>query len=748
MGFLDFLALMRDLIATGIIVFGPVPLGLVLVRLAGAGERDLGTVHNWIIVLTAWSVIQVSLILVLGSTRTYDRADILAAEIALALTGGALLRRFASNLSLISSFVPRGSLSKWELLVVGSTTTAGLIVAGRTLLRPIIDFDSLWHHLPNMAIWYQTGSFEMMSPTGDIVFDQVLRFPYDWEALCSLFLFPMGEDFLVALPKLLAWVLWGLAIYATSVRIGATRVHSLCAASLALTIPFVIFDVNTLRIDIAFAAFVALAVYFMFCYASSRSLIDLALVVLSMAMVCGIKTSGLVYVPVLTLWFLVLVLADKRGVGVSEARASRRGDVVVFAVAVVLSILVGGFWYFRNLFELGNPLGYVAVSVADIPIFSGPLSAQWLRQTTLTFRILSASDWLTMTAQALARLQLPFALLCLQALFLPLALARPHTVRRSHVVCLLVLFAAAVWLYCNTPYSGGLSSQPLFFAGVNFRYAFPAIGLLAVLAAIAGTELRTRPSMAAIAVVFASLTGILGAMLSDVVRVSAFMGTLDVWASALVDKIRSDPGDVVQSLLVLARRDLLDVVAGMTIYLAVLVLFVICIWRPRGVIMRFGRHLGQTPGVALALIALLILAPAARYQRDKNRHEVYSGIYDYLEESTRPGEKIAYILGFRSYLFYGKDINRKVVHEHEPPTMTDSAAWIEKLRKDGVTMLAVGPLDWQSMPERRWIAPGGTFTRVFGDDITKNPVLYRLEPGISDSAAPPRSRQGTMRAAR
>ena len=94
--------------------------------------------------------------------------------------------------------------------------------------------------------------------------------------------------------------------------------------------------------------------------------------------------------------------------------------------------------------------------------------------------------------------------------------------------------------------------------------------------------------------------------------------------------------------------------------------------------------------MALALIALLILASAARYQRDKNRHEVYSGIYDYLEESTRPGEKIAYILSFRSYLFYGKDISRKVVYE--PPTMTDSAAWIEKLRKDGVTMLAVGPL--------------------------------------------------------
>ena len=301
----------------------------------------------------------------------------------------------------------------------------------------------------------------------------------------------MGEDFLVALPTVLAWVLWGLAIYATSVRIGATRVHSLCAASLVLTMPFVILEVNTLHIDIAFAAFVALAVYFMFCYASSRSLIDLALVVLSMAMVCGIKTSGLLYVPVLTLWFLVLVLADKRGVGVGEVRASRRGDVVVFAVAVVLSVLVGGFWYFRNLFELGNPLGYVAVSVADIPIFSGPLSAQELRQTTLThvFRILSASDWLTITAQALARLQLPFALLCLQALFLPRALARPHTVRRSHVVCLLVLFAAAVWLYCYTPYSGGkFGVDPLFFAGQGFRYAFPAIGLLAVLAAIAGTE--------------------------------------------------------------------------------------------------------------------------------------------------------------------------------------------------------------------------------------------------------------------
>ena len=43
---------------------------------------------------------------------------------------------------------------------------------------------------------------------------------------------------------------------------------------------------------------------------------------------------------------------------------------------------------------------------------------------------------------------------------------------------------------------------------------------------------------------------------------------------------------MVQTVLVLARRDLLDVVAGMTIYLAVLALFVISIWRPPGVIMR------------------------------------------------------------------------------------------------------------------------------------------------------------------
>ena len=180
-------------------------------------------------------------------------------------------------------------------------------------------------------------------------------------------------------------------------------------------------------------------------------------------------------------------------------------------------------------------------------------------------------------------------------------------------------------------------------------------------------------------------------------------------------------------------RDLLDVVAGMTIYLAVLTLFGISIWRPHGVIVRFGHHLGQPPGVALVLIVLLILASAARYQRDNNRHEVYSGIYDYLEESTRPGEKIAYMLSLRSYLFYGKDLSRKVVHE-PPPTMTDSAAWIEKLRQDGVTMLAVGPLetDWQSIPERRWIeVPGGAFTRVFGDDIAKHPVLYRFEAGSS-----------------
>jgi hypothetical protein len=55
------------------------------------------------------------------------------------------------------------------------------------------------------------------------------------------------------------------------------------------------------------------------------------------------------------------------------------------------------------------------------------------------------------------------------------------------------------------------------------------------------------------------------------------MGTGILWASELVDKIRNDPGDVVQTVLVLACRDLLDVVAGMTVYLAVLVPLVISI---------------------------------------------------------------------------------------------------------------------------------------------------------------------------
>lgn len=90
-----------------------------------------------------------------------------------------------------------------------------------------------------------------------------------------------------------------MAIYLLSRCIGAGRIQSFAASSLVLTLPIVIENVNTMHTDLPMAAFFLSGAYFLLVYHRSRTCEDLAWLLASIGVLCGIKTSGLGYAAVL-----------------------------------------------------------------------------------------------------------------------------------------------------------------------------------------------------------------------------------------------------------------------------------------------------------------------------------------------------------------------------------------------------------------------------------------------------------------
>ncbi len=283
------------------------------------------------------------------------------------------------------------SLSSLERLLLLVALTLLLALVWKIAAEPITDYDSVWYHLPAIAQWYQSGTFSFPDW---LKTDQTGRYPYDWEVLYSMFLLPVGDDSLIMLPNVIIWCFLGLSMYCTSIRLGARRDMSLSCAVLVLACPAVLRQVNTARVDLALAAFIIASFYFLLAFATSATELNLLFFLVSLGMLLGIKTSGLVYgscLLVLLLWVLVCKTYSRR----SRADLSKLLTSAPVWFGCCLGALLGGFWYLKNWIELGNPIGYVAVRIGKVMLFPGVLKYSAIHTTSLAhmFNFGEARHW-------------------------------------------------------------------------------------------------------------------------------------------------------------------------------------------------------------------------------------------------------------------------------------------------------------------------------------------------------------------
>jgi hypothetical protein len=192
------------MLGTGLVFAGPLPWCVLLVSILGDKHKNAGIAHHLLISLSVWCIFQVAVGLLLGILHLLTLPALVLVEAVSLVTGViTLLYLERKNPWLYPGNLPKlpTGWSNLEKLILGIIAITGLVLLWGIMTCPITDYDSLAYHLPTMAQWYQTGTFPLLEQ-----FHQISRYPYNWEVLCTLFLYPLGgNDLLVALPNLIAW---------------------------------------------------------------------------------------------------------------------------------------------------------------------------------------------------------------------------------------------------------------------------------------------------------------------------------------------------------------------------------------------------------------------------------------------------------------------------------------------------------------------------------------------------------------
>ncbi len=627
---------------------GLFPLALALAR-AGyppaskntASESESSS-HMFLTAGVLWTLLQAALAQALLLSHSFARLPMLLAELLL-LTLGLLLQRRTRPLPAATS--PAAD----ERLFLASLGGLAALLLFLCSGLPVTDWDSIAYHLPAIAEWIQHRGY---IPTPAFIHDQVSAYPYAWEAILGCGLVVFHQDFLVLVPNVMVWMLFGGAVYRLSCHLGASRRAGLSVALLLLAQPIVLQQVYTAHIDLPFAAFFLAGVYYVTRYIRGGLQVDLLLSGVCTALLLAIKMSGVPYAGLLIGAGLSVRLLQRLGgasilqrLGVASVRTPHASTPPWgFRLVVVLSALwVGLFWYTLNLRRFGNPLGYIPIQLGSHVLIPGDSEfLKMLHKTTLAhvfdFR---QGEQLRMLARIILEyLGPPFVLLG--------GMVAAAMWQRRRIGWPLFLSAACGWLFWCTPYSADAcesGSRITFWTGQQLRYSLPALGLWAVTASLLDPRLLQ------------SRTGRLALMLAALLTA--------VWGLDTEDRRVLGPA------LVIAGAVTAGLLTGFAMSGR-------ADW-----LRRWSR-----PATAVMVLAVLATIFYAFEEHRWLRLEKYGATAALLDRMA-PNETVGFLGGPRSYSLYGERLQRRLVPLNMPGSPADL---LLQTRTEHLRLLVVDPV--------------------------------------------------------
>lgn len=660
------------------VIAGPVPLILVMAR----WWSDLLITERLITVLLTWSASQVVVGQVLGHLGILRLEVVLGLYAGLAL--GVMFLVWRGRVQLAVPRWPRAlSLNKWTGLLIGALAIVAVLLVVKLLLYPTLDYDSLNYHLPVMARWYNTHSLVMEKWHREAFLYFPEYYPYDWEVLGTLFILPAREAFAVMLPNIMAWSLLGLSIFSITKRLGVPSTYALTGSVLVLTTPLAINLLFTLHVDLAFGAFFLAALACLLAFYGTHKRAAALACGIALALAIGTKTTGIIYAALLFMAGAVTLKWPW-----AQLIRARRVAALFTVITGVSAMLIGGGWYIRNWLEMGNPLYPIRLALGNVTVFPGVIAPGDMTRTTLggIFDVQRGEHWAVVLTALQSELGWTgLALVGLGVVGIIAALFGRRSMAHSSQTMLIVLLTGlGLVLYVTSPFSGDNSNtgQVTSWIGGQMRLAIPVLGLWSILA-ILGAKVLRLPER------WLVLIGIL-----------ACGWTL---YQSSPEWFLGGAAMATTGLLIASRY--------------------------RDITRLLHRPLISGTVVILLAISTMLASYMIRLEHDVQRQAAYGNVQDWLDEHLTENDRLGYVLALTKYLLYGRHLDRN--NEFIPLDAASSQTdWLTLLRTKGITYFAIGPLrsEWLSNPQIKWLEDRQFFEKVFGNDATREPVIYRLRP--------------------
>jgi hypothetical protein len=412
----------------------------------------------------------------LGLVGLFQTGPMIAALWLLAFAGAGFARRSPRGSQRVAEPVPApvpatpapGSILAASAGVV-VVSAQWLLQSANSLGSGMLNFDTLWYHMPVAAQFARTGSVTAIQFT--LADPYVAYFPSNSEMLHALGIVTLHGDFLSPLLNLF-WLSIALLGAWCLGRRWQIEPLTLLAGSLVVSLSVL----SSTQPGEAFNDIAGLACLLAGCALALNATEDTGAFILAglaLGLAAGTKLTFLI--PVFA---LILALA--------ASAAARRKSRVFLALAAPAA-LTGGWWYLRNVIAVGNPVG-LGLHLGPLRL-PGPSSILGEAQSQsiiseLGHLSLWGSRFLPGLDHALGPLWPLVALLYLLGVVGGLLCARDRLVR---VLALVAGVAGISYLLLPTGASGIEQDTTLF--EVNLRYATPALALALPLLAIV-TRLR------------------------------------------------------------------------------------------------------------------------------------------------------------------------------------------------------------------------------------------------------------------
>lgn len=374
-----------------------------------------------------------------------------------------------AGLATVASLILRrswGRLRQYPALTLITVHAAGTELV-RGLLRPPLSWDSLMYHMFLAATWLQQESFAIVAARHPTSFYQFM--PGNGSLWLWWWMAPSHSELYTGMAFVPQWLLLGIATGAVARRLGA-RDHWPIASFLVLLLPTVVRFVAAQYVDLAMGALLVAGTLFAMRWLDEGRWADAVLLGIAGGLVAGTKVLGIPFAVALAVMTLLL------------ARKNWGRRLPQLAVMALLALLLGGYFYARNLGYGGGPFGYECAKQdesqgeAGVSTFPAENSPVDILPQLLEDRMLVGA-FLGVTRPTMAELGIgPVALV-----LVPIALVLPFLMRgRKRLLGWLVFgqVGAQLFVWMTLTYA---ANAHVF---ANVRYLIGAIGLL-VAAALA-----------------------------------------------------------------------------------------------------------------------------------------------------------------------------------------------------------------------------------------------------------------------